>query len=72
MKRCLDAAGWLVPGAVLALLPKCPVCLASYVAIGTLHRAFRAGRDVRVMALVIVCVASLSYVAARRVRQFTV
>ena len=34
-RRGMAAAGWLVPSALLALLPKCPVCFAAYFALAT-------------------------------------
>jgi hypothetical protein len=30
-RRGSELAGWLIPSASLALLPKCPICVAAYV-----------------------------------------
>ncbi len=64
-----EALGWLVPGAVLAFLPKCPACLAAYVALGTglaLSAPVAAGLRT---GLIVGCLASLGWLAAVRLRR---
>ncbi len=68
VQRCFNIAGWMVPSAILVLLPKCPACLAAYIAMGSDSR-YQPLRTCG-MLLVILCVASLAYLAARHLRGF--
>jgi hypothetical protein len=64
--RSAEIAGWIVPGATLALLPKCLACVAAYVMMATgLGISFSTAAYLRT-SLVIVSVSILVFVAARR------
>ena len=68
LRRGGELAGWIVPSATLALLPKCPVCVAAYVALATgIGFSLPTATYLRAM-VVALCLASLVFVTARRLR----
>jgi hypothetical protein len=68
-RRSGEVAGWIIPGATLALMPKCPACVAAYAAVATgLGISVSAAAYLRTAAIVLSAVALL-YLAARTVRR---
>jgi hypothetical protein len=70
LRRGAEVAGWILPGATLALLPKCPACVAAYVALATgIGISLPTAAGVRGL-LMGLCVAALAFAIARRLRGF--
>jgi hypothetical protein len=68
--RRLDLFGWMGPGALLILLPKCPLCLAAYITLATgIGLSVAVATHLR-MLLVILCGVSLLYFAGKCVLSF--
>lgn len=66
-QRIVKTVRWLLPGITLALLPKCPICLAAYVALGTgIGLSVTAATWLRT-GLVVLCVGSLIYLVLNKV-----
>ena len=69
-RRWLRAAGSALPGAIAILLPKCPVCLAAWIAACTgIALPTMVAGSIRPF-LVIACVLSASLLARRAIGRF--
>ena len=67
LKRCLNFFRWMFTGSVIILLPKCPFCLAAYIAMATgIGLSFAVASFIRIL-LIILCIVSLSSFVARRI-----
>jgi hypothetical protein len=63
--RRVNLTGWLLPSALLVLMPKCPACMAAYIAMATgLGISLPTAANVRSM-LITLCIASLSWLTVR-------
>ncbi len=67
--RGLRALGWLGPGALLVLMPKCPACMAGYIAVLTgLGVSLSTAALVR-YGLMTLCVGALAFLVIKRARR---
>lgn len=64
-RKCAIVAGWVLPGAVLALMPKCPLCLAGYVVVLTGIGFSGSTIEYARRGVVFVCVLCLALLSAR-------
>jgi len=68
-RRCVNLVSWIVPGAMVALIPKCPICLAAYVAAWTgIGLSFSAATHLRLW-LLILSAGLILFLAARTTRR---
>ena len=66
LRRGSELAGWFVPGATLALLPKCPACVAAYLALFSGVGISISTATYLRTSLLILCVTSLLFVSLKR------
>jgi Flp pilus assembly protein TadB len=70
VSRLHELARWIAPGAALAIVPKCPACIAAYIALATgVGVSMTTAAHIRI-ALIAVCVSALAFAAARRLTRF--
>lgn len=67
--RLGELTGWIVSTLTLAIIPKCPVCVAGYVALATgIGISLPTATSLRVI-LIVLCSAALAFLVARRLRR---
>ena len=67
--RIMRTIQWLVPSAVLLVLPKCPVCFAGWIAVTTGVGVSISAAGILRSVLLILCMLALSYLAISRIRR---
>ena len=60
---------WAIPGALLALVPKCPLCVAAYVAVATGWGISFTAATVLRSSLIAIAWISLAYLVARLIER---
>jgi hypothetical protein len=72
IRRAWRGIQWLVPAAVMALIPKCPLCVAAYVALFTgVGISVSTAQWIQILMWVF-CLTALAYLAVRHWRRWSV
>jgi len=70
VRRVSDLLRWMIPAALLAILPKCPLCIAAYIALGTgIGVSVATAAHIRAL-LLAVSLSALAYLGVRRLSRF--
>jgi len=70
VQRSIGVIKLIVPPVLLALIPKCPVCVAGYIALATgVGVSFTTAAFIRIL-LIILCAGSLCYFVCRHLQVF--
>lgn len=68
-KRAFRFFRWILPGTILALMPKCPVCLAAYIALFSgIGISLPVASFLRT-GLIVLCVLALVFLVVRQIRR---
>ncbi|WP_298739671.1 hypothetical protein [uncultured Chitinophaga sp.] len=69
LKRLGNGIRWMLPGAILILIPKCPMCLAAYIALGTgIGLSVTTAQYLRT-GLIAGCILSLAYMLVKQLKR---
>jgi hypothetical protein len=64
-RRVRSVASWILPGVILAAMPKCPVCVTAYVALFTGCGISLAAAGVARSLVVVGCIGFFAYLAVK-------
>jgi hypothetical protein len=70
LRRVREVVGLILPGMFLALMPKCPMCLAAYVALGTGFTLSYTSAHLLMRALTALCISTLAFCVVRRMMKY--
>ena len=69
-RRFIDFIKMVTPAVIFIIIPKCPVCLAGYIALGTgIGLSITTATYLRI-GLIVVCILSLAYFVTKHVHRY--